>query len=216
MLDLSKYIDHTLLRLDAKKEDIEKLCKEAIAHNFKGVCVNSNFIPLIAKLLEGKKTIPIATVGFPLGAMVSSAKAFEAKEAISLGAKEIDMVMNIGALKDKDYNKVFFDIKNVVDEVKPFPVKVIIETSLLEKEEKIIACILSQVANAAFVKTSSGFGKGGASVEDIILMKSVLGNGMKIKASGGINTKQKAEEMIKNGADRIGSSASLKIIGVNL
>lgn len=209
---LNKYIDHSLLTPDVKKIDIEKLCNEAIEYDFFGVCVNSFFISLASKLLEGKNPIPIAVVGFPLGANLSSSKAFEAKEAVANGAKEIDMVINIGALKDKDYEKVYEDICGVVNEVKPYPVKVIIETDFLERDEKIIACSLSQIAKASYIKTSTGFWGKGAIVDDIILIKSVVGNNMKIKASGGIKKYEDAANMINAGADRIGTSSSVDII----
>jgi deoxyribose-phosphate aldolase len=209
--NLSDYIDHTLLKQNATKKDIEKLCQEAIKYNFKGVCVNPIFISLVSELLKDKKPFPIAVIGFPLGANFASTKAFEAKEAITSGAREIDMVINIGALKQKDYKSVFEDIRSVVLEAKPHPVKVIIETCFLEKEEKIIACALAKVAGALFVKTSTGFGKG-ATVEDIVLMKGIVGDDMKVKASGGIRTYKDALKMIEAGADRIGSSASVSIM----
>lgn len=211
-LDIAKYIDHTLLKPNATKEDIVKLCKEAIEHKFKGVCVNSFYIPLIAELLEGEEPIPISVVGFPFGATLSSSKAFEAKEAVSAGAEEIDMVINIGALKEKQYNLVYDDICAVVSECKPCPVKVIIETCFLEKDEKIIACALAKVAGASFIKTSTGFGEGGAKIEDIALIRSIVGDNMQIKASGGIRTYQDALKMIEAGAKRIGSSNSVNIV----
>ncbi|KPK32708.1 MAG: hypothetical protein AMS24_03390 [Chlamydiae bacterium SM23_39] len=214
-IKLNRYIDHTLLKPDVKRIDIEKLCREAIEYDFFGVCVNSTFIPLISKLLEGKNPIPIAVVGFPLGANLSSSKAFEAKEAIVNGAKEIDMVMNIGALKDKDYEKVYEDICLVVNEVKPYPLKVIIETAFLERDEKILSCILSQVAKASYIKTSTGFWDKGAVIDDIILIKGVIGDNMKIKASGGIKRYDEAISLIEAGADRIGSSSSVNIMKKN-
>lgn len=211
-LDLASFIDHTLLKPNVTKEDIERICKEAILYKFKAVCVNPSFVALAASLLEGEETMPITVVGFPFGASLSSSKAFEAKEAISSGAQEIDMVINIGALKEKEYNLVYDDICSVVSEVKPHPVKVIIETCFLENEEKIIACALSKVAGAAFIKTSTGFGEGGAKVEDIHLIKSIIGEGMQIKASGGIKTYEDAIKMIEAGASRIGCSNSVQIV----
>lgn len=210
--DLAPYIEHSLLKPDVTKDDIEKHCKEAIEHNFKGVCVNPSFVSFAASILKGKKPIVIAAVGFPLGAMQTSTKAFEAKEAIAAGAEEIDMVINIGALKEKEYQVVYEDIFAVVNEVKPYPVKVILETCYLEKEEKIIACALASVGGASYVKTSTGFGRGGAILEDILLMKSIISEKVKIKASGGIKTYKEAIEMIKAGAVRIGSSSSVNIV----
>lgn len=212
VLDIARYIDHTLLKPNATKDDIARLCKEAIEYKFKGVCVNSSFIPLVATLLEGEEPIPITVVGFPFGASLSSSKAFEAKEAVSAGAQEIDMVINIGALKEKQYNLVYDDICAVVSECKPCLVKVIIETCFLEKEEKVIACALAKVAGASFIKTSTGFAEGGAKVEDISLIKSIVGDTMQIKASGGIRTYLDAIKMIEAGAERIGSSNSVNIV----
>lgn len=210
--ELAKYIDHTMVRPDATKADIEKLCKEAIEYGFKGVCVNPAFVEYAKSLLKGKKPLVIAAVGFPFGATQTSTKAFEAKEAISYGADEIDMVINIGALKEKNYQLVYQDMCSVVNEAKPNVVKAIIETGYLERDEIIIASALAVVAGVDFIKTSTGFGKRGASVEDIELIKSIINNKAKIKASGGIKTKEDAFKMIKAGADRIGSSASVSII----
>ncbi len=209
---LAQYIDHTLLKPDATNAQIEKLCKEAVDHGFKTVCLNSTNIALAAKLLENKSPIPIAVVGFPLGAAMTSSKAFETKEAINSGAKEIDMVINIGALKAKDYRKVMTDIQAVVDAARPYPVKVIIEASSLDEDEKIVACSLSKAAGAAYVKTSTGFADGGATVEDIALMRRIVGDDVGVKASGGIKTKDDANRMIEAGATRIGASASVEIV----
>jgi deoxyribose-phosphate aldolase len=209
---LASMIDHTMLKPDVTHSDLVKLCDEAKEYHFAAVCVNSSNIPLVARLLKGSSIKPVAVVGFPLGAATAQAKAFEAKEAIQAGAEEIDMVINIGALKSKDYWAVYEDIKQVVDASKPCAVKVIIETSALDHEEKVSACVLAKLANAAFVKTSTGFGAGGATAEDIILMRKVVGNDVQIKASGGIRTKEDAEKMIKAGADRIGASASVAIV----
>jgi purine-nucleoside phosphorylase len=209
---LSQYIDHTLLKPDATVEQIEKLCKEAIDHGFKTVCLNSANIALAAKLLENKSPLPIAVVGFPLGAAMTSSKAFETKEAINAGAKEIDMVINIGALKAKDYRKVMTDIQAVVDAARPYPVKVIIETGSLTEDEKIVACSLSKAAGAAYVKTSTGFADGGATAEDFALMRRIVGDDVGVKASGGIKTKDDAKRMIEAGASRIGASASVDIV----
>lgn len=211
-LNLADYIDHTILKPEATVSEIEKVCKEAIEYQFKTVCVNSCHIPLVAKLLKNQKSIPIAVVGFPLGAGLSSAKAFETKEAVEAGAKEIDMVINIGALKTKDYESVLTDIQAVVHAARPFPVKVIIETSSLTEDEKIISSALSKAAGAHFVKTSTGFGGGGATVEDITLMRRIVGEELGVKASGGIKSRQDAENMIQAGATRVGASASIKIV----
>jgi deoxyribose-phosphate aldolase len=210
--ELAGIIDHTLLKPDASREQLLKVCEEAKQFGFATVCVNSSNIPLVARQLKGTSVKPIAVVGFPLGAATSQAKAFEAKEAIRAGAQEIDMVVNIGALKSKDYKLVHDDIKAVVEASKPHKVKVIIETAQLNNEEKIVACALAKTAGAAFVKTSTGFGGGGATVEDIELMRRVIGSDMEVKASGGIRTREDAEKMIKAGADRIGASASVAIV----
>jgi len=212
MTDLASKIDHTLLKADATKEALIKLCDEAKKYNLATVCVNPGNIPYVTELLKDSSVKPITVVGFPLGANMPRVKAFETKEAILAGAEEIDMVINIGALKSKDYELVRRDIKQVVDAAKPYPVKVIIETSLLTQEEKITACKIAKEVGAAFVKTSTGFSTGGATVEDVKLMREVVGKEMGVKASGGIRTKEDAEKMIKAGADRIGASASVKIV----
>lgn len=209
---LADKIDHTLLKPDATQSQIEKICKEAVENGFKAVCINSANVPLAAKILEGHKPIPIAVVGFPLGAAMTSSKAFETKEAIKAGAREIDMVINIGALKAKDYRRVMQDIQAVVDAARPYPVKVIIETSSLSEDEKIVACVLSKAAGALFVKTSTGFAEGGATVEDIALMRRIVGDDIGVKASGGIKTAADAKAMIDAGATRIGASASVEIV----
>lgn len=210
--EMARMIDHTLLKPDATRDDLSKICKEAVQYHFATVCVNSSNIPFVARLLKGSDVKPIAVVGFPLGAATVQAKAFEAKEAIRAGAEEIDMVINIGAMKSKDYKTVYEDIRSVVEASKPHKVKVILETSNLNDEEKVAACVLSKTAGASFVKTSTGFGSGGATVEDIALMRRVVGNDMEVKASGGIRTKEDAEAMIKAGANRIGASASVAIV----
>jgi deoxyribose-phosphate aldolase len=210
--ELAHYIDHTLLKPEATEAEIKKLCQEAVDYGFKTVCLNSANVPLAAKLLENKTPNVTAVVGFPLGAALTSSKAFETKEAIKSGAKEIDMVINIGALKAKDYRKVMTDIQAVVDAARPCPVKVIIETSSLNEDEKIVACALSKAAGAAFVKTSTGFAAGGAKAEDIALMRRIVGDEMGIKASGGIKTSADAKKMIEAGATRIGASSSVAIV----
>ena len=210
--DLASKIDHTILKPDASHEQLVKICEEAKQYGFATVCVNSANIPLVAKLLAGSSVKPIAVIGFPLGAASTSSKVFEAREAIAAGAREIDMVINIGALKSKDYKLVYEDICKVVEASRPYKVKVILETSNLTDEEKVIACVLSKTANAAFVKTSTGFGKGGATVEDIKLMRRIVGKDMEVKASGGVRTREDALKMIEAGADRIGASSSVEIV----
>ena len=210
--DIAPYIDHTLLNPDATRDQVETLCDEARRYGFAAVCVNASYVPLAARLLAGSSTVPIAVVGFPLGATVAAAKAFEAREAVRAGAREIDMVINIGALKSRDYRLVVDDIAAVVRASTPAPVKVILETSKLNNDEKIVACALSKAAGAAFVKTSTGFGGGGATAEDVGLMRRIVGDDMGVKASGGVRTTDEARKMIAAGANRIGASASVAIV----
>lgn len=210
--NVAAYIDHTLLKPEATRDEVIKLCEEARRFSFATVCVNGSNVGLAARLLAGSSAKAIAVVGFPLGAMMPSAKAFEAREAVRQGAAEIDMVLNIGALKSKDYETVFEDIAAVVKASKPAPVKVILETSQLTQEEKIIACALSKAAGAAFVKTSTGFGGGGATVADIELMRRIVGPEMGVKASGGVRSLDDAHKLIAAGADRLGASASVAIV----
>lgn len=209
---LAGMIDHTLLKAEATREELTRMCNEAKQYGFATVCVNSSNIPFVARLLSGSRARPIAVVGFPLGAASPQAKAFEAREAIRAGAEEIDMVMNIGAMKSRDYRTVLDDMVRVVEASRPKAVKVIIETSALTYEEKVAACVLSKTAGAAFVKTSTGFGSGGATVEDVQLIRRIVGEDMEIKASGGIRTREDAEAMVKAGATRIGASASVAIV----
>ena len=211
-MKLNKYIDHTLLKADATKEQITKLCNEAKEHDFASVCVNTCYVPLCADLLKGSDVKVCCVVGFPLGAMDSASKAFEAKTAVSNGAGEVDMVINIGALKDKDYDYVTKDIEAVVNAAKPSIVKVIIETCLLTDEEKVEACKCAMKANAEFVKTSTGFSTSGATVEDVTLMRKTVGTVCKVKAAGGIRSYEDAIKMIDAGADRLGCSAGIKIV----
>jgi deoxyribose-phosphate aldolase len=210
--ELARYIDHTLLKAEATRDEVVKLCDEARRYGFATVCLNSANVSLAAQLLHGCSTVPIAVVGFPLGAALPSAKAFEAREAVRCGAREIDMVLNIGALKSRDYKLAFDDIKAVVDAVRGVPVKVILETSQLDTEQKIISCALSKAAGAAFVKTSTGFAGGGATAEDVALMRRIVGEDMGVKASGGVRSTEDAQKMIAAGADRIGASASVAIV----
>ena len=210
--DIAGMIDHTLLKPEATRAELEKVCAEARTWHFATVCVNSSNIPLVAKLLAGSGVKPIAVVGFPLGAMTPTAKAFEAREAVRNGAREIDMVVNLGALRSKDYAVVFDDICRVVQASRPYPVKVILETAGLTNDEKIIGCSLSKAAGAAFVKTATGFGPGGATVEDIQLMRRIVGDNIGVKASGGVRSTEDAQKMFAAGADRIGASASVAIV----
>lgn len=209
--DIAAMIDHTLLKADATAADVRKLCEEARKHRFASVCVNTTWVPLCKRLLAGSGVMVCAVVGFPLGAMAPMAKAFEAREAVRAGAEEIDMVINQGALKSRDYALVQEDIRKVVEAARPARVKVILETGALNQEEKIIAISLSKVAGAAFVKTSTGFGPGGATAEDIALMRKLVGSEMGVKASGGVRTCEDAEKMRAAGASRIGASASVAI-----
>ncbi len=210
--DLAPYIDHTLLKPDATRDDLIKLCDEARRYGFATVCVNSSNVALCARLLQGCSTKPIAVVGFPLGAATTSAKVFEAREAIRAGAAEIDMVINIGQLKARNYAYVECDIRGVVDAAKPRPVKVILETGALTRDEKVIGCALSKAAGAAFVKTSTGFGPGGATAEDVALMRQIVGDDVGVKASGGVRTAADAQKMVEAGANRLGASASVAIV----
>jgi len=210
--DLGKLIDHTLLKPEATRDEVVKLCEEAKQHRFASVCVNTTWVPLCKALLSGTDVMVCAVVGFPLGAMTPTAKAYEAREAVRQGAREIDMVINIGALRSRDYETVFEDICRVVKASAPAGVKVILETSALDTEQKIIACSLSKLAGAAFVKTSTGFGKGGATVEDVQLMRRVVGQDLGVKASGGVRTAEDAIKMAQAGANRLGASASVAIV----
>ena len=210
-MELNKYIDHTLLKPEATKEQITKLCQEARQYDFASVCVNTCYVPLAKQLLAGSDVKVCCVVGFPLGAMDTVSKAFEAKTAVENGAQEVDMVINIGALKDKNYDYVSKDIAAVVEASKPAIVKVIIEACLLTDEEKVEACKCSMNAKAEFVKTSTGFSTGGATPEDIKLMRETVGPDMGVKASGGVRSIEDAEAVIKNGATRIGASASIAI-----
>jgi deoxyribose-phosphate aldolase len=210
--DLARLIDHTLLKPEATREEVVKLCEEAKRHHFASVCVNTTWVPLCKALLSGTDVMVCAVVGFPLGAMTPTAKAYEAREAMRQGAREIDMVINIGALKSRDYETVFEDICRVVKAASPAGVKVILETSALGTEEKIVGCTLAKLAGAAFVKTSTGFGKGGATVEDVALMRRIVGSDVGVKASGGVRTAEDAVKMAQAGANRLGASASVAIV----
>ena len=207
----NKLFDHTLLKAEATRAQIEKLCKEAREYDFATVCVNSCYAAYAKELLEGTDVGVCCVVGFPLGAMISEAKAYEATKAIEAGAREIDMVINIGALKDNDLDYVTEDIRKVKEACGDNTLKVIIECCLLNEEEIVKACECSLKANADFVKTSTGFSKYGARKEDVALMRKTVGDKCKVKAAGGIHSLAEVEEMVEAGADRIGASASVLI-----
>lgn len=211
--NLASYMDHTILKPETTKEEVKKLCEEAKQYGFASVCVNSYYVPFVKQQLAGSEVATCCVVGFPLGAMSTKAKAYETKVSVEDGATEVDMVINIGALKDQEYQLVKEDIEAVVAATKGNAlVKVIIETYLLTQEEIKIACQLAVEAKADFVKTSTGFSTGGAKKEDVALMKETVGTKAKVKASGGIRSKETAMEMIAAGADRIGTSNAVKIV----
>ena len=212
-MKLNKYIDHTLLKAIATKEDIIQLCKEAIAHDFFSVCVNSCYIPLVKSELKNSAVKVCSVIGFPLGAMHTKVKVEETKQALKDGADEIDMVLNIGFLKSKDYDAVSKDIEAVKKEMPNHTLKVILETCYLEESEIIKASTLAINSGANFIKTSTGFGTGGATIQDVKLMKSVIAKGeTKIKASGGIRDTKTALAYINLGVDRIGTSNGIAIV----
>lgn len=211
-MGIEKMIDHTMLKADASRDTIIRYCNEAKEHGFASVCVNTGFVPLVAKELKGSGVKTCCVVGFPLGAMLTSAKAFEASEAVKEGAEEVDMVINVSAVKDKDDKFVEDDIRAVVEASKGAIVKVIIETCLLTDEEKVRACEIAVKAGADFVKTSTGFSTGGATVHDIALMRKTVGDRAKVKASGGIRTPEDAKALIEAGADRIGAGNGLVLL----
>ncbi|HNV69498.1 MAG TPA: deoxyribose-phosphate aldolase [Candidatus Ozemobacteraceae bacterium] len=210
--ELARFIDHTLLKATATTAEITKLCEEARQFEFASVCVNPANVALAAKLLKGSPVKVCTVIGFPLGATSTFTKVMETRDCVANGATEIDMVINVGALKSKDYELVKNDIARVVEAAGGNIVKVILETSLLNEEEKIKGCELSKAAGADFVKTSTGFSTGGATVDDIKLMRRVVGPSMGVKASGGVRDTKGAQEMIAAGATRIGASASVGIV----
>jgi deoxyribose-phosphate aldolase len=211
--ELARYIDHTILKPDAKEGDIIKLCREALEYKFASVCVNASNVKLADSFLRGTEVKVCTVVGFPLGATTKETKAFEAAQAIESGASEVDMVINIGALKSGKLEIVEEDIKAVADACKDKSLlKVIIETCLLTDEEKVTACELSKRAGANYVKTSTGFSTKGATVEDITLMRRIVGPDMGVKAAGGIRNLETVLKMIEAGATRIGASASISIL----
>ena len=211
--DMPKYIDHTYLKPQASVEDILRICDEAKKFKTASVCVNPSYIALVAEQLKGTDVTPCCVVAFPLGATTPEVKAFEAFDAVQHGAREVDMVINVGAVKSGDWRLVKRDIEAVVDAVKGrAKVKVIIETCLLTDEEKVKASTVSKLAGADFVKTSTGFSTGGAKVEDVKLMRETVGPELGVKASGGIHSYDDAVAMLKAGASRLGASATLKIM----
>lgn len=209
---LAQYIDHTLLAADASREQIATLCREAQDHGFYSVCVNSGQVPYAASLLQGQVVKVCAVVGFPLGAGLSDTKAFEARQAIAAGAGEIDMVLNIGWLKDGLFDEVRDDIAAVKDACGAVPLKVIFETCLLDDAQKTRAAEICRELNVAFVKTSTGFSRSGATLEDVALMRKVVGQGVGVKASGGVRDYATAVAMIEAGATRLGTSSGIAIV----
>jgi len=212
-VELAGYIDHTLLKPEAVESQFEQLCTEAVKYKFKSVCVNSSWVPLVAKKLRGTGIIICSVIGFPLGGMDTRSKAFEARSAISSGATELDMVINVGALKSGNLKLVEEDIRAIKRACRSTTVlKVILETGLLTEAEKILACEISKKAGADFVKTSTGFAGSGATVADIALMRRIVGPKMGVKASGGIKTFDQAITLINAGASRLGCGASVAVI----
>jgi deoxyribose-phosphate aldolase len=212
-MKLEKYMDHTILKADATKEAVRKVCLEAVQYGFASVCVNPCYTTFVRELLKNSDVNTCVVIGFPLGANTKEVKAFETKQAVENGAQEVDMVINIGALKDKDYDVVKEDIESVVKAAdKRALVKVILETCLLTDEEKVKACEIAKTSGADFVKTSTGFSTGGATAEDVALMRKTVGEGFGVKASGGIRNYAAAAAMIAAGADRLGVSSSVAIV----
>lgn len=211
--NLNKYIDHTLLSPESTEDEIVKICEEALENDFMSICINPTWVKKSAEKLADSDVKVCTVIGFPLGATSTESKAFEAKQAIEDGAKEVDMVINVGRLKGKDYDYVKKDIEAVVEVAKDKALlKVIIETCLLTDEEKVKACELSKEAGADYVKTSTGFSTGGATIEDVKLMRETVGEEMGVKASGGVRSLEDAKNFIKAGATRLGASSGIKII----
>ncbi|WP_439328180.1 deoxyribose-phosphate aldolase [Lonepinella sp. BR2357] len=210
--ELAKFIDHTALTAEKTEKDIIQLCQEALAHHFCSVCINSGYIPLAKQQLAGSDVKICTVVGFPLGANLSAVKAFEAEQAIVAGAEEIDMVINVGWIKSGKWDAVQADIQAVLAACNGKTLKVILETCLLTKDEIVKACEICRDLNVGFVKTSTGFNKGGATVEDIALMRQTVGEKLGVKASGGVRDTETAMAMINAGATRIGASAGIAII----
>ena len=208
----NKFIDNTILKADATIEDIKRLCEESKIYDFKSVCINPCFIKAAKEFLKGSDVLICTVIGFPLGSMTTEAKVFEAMDAVKKGADEVDMVINISMLKDKQYDYVKTEIEQIKGAVGKKVLKVIIECCLLTDEEKVIACKLAKEAGADFVKTSTGFSKWGATKEDIKLMRETVGEKMGVKAAGGVRTHEEMLEMIKAGATRIGTSSGAKLM----
>ncbi len=211
-MELARYFDHTILKPAATTAEVANICKEATSHGFFSVCINPVHVKRVSDLLEGTEVQVCSVVGFPLGTNTSAMKARETRQAIEDGANEIDMVINVGALKDKDYDFVENDIRGVVEAASGKVVKVIIETCLLERSEIVEACRIVGKAGAHFVKTSTGFAGGGATPEDVALMKKTVGSDLQVKASGGIKSLADARKLINAGADRIGASAGVTVM----
>ena len=210
---IAALIDHTLLKPEATAQDVERLCEEAIAYDFAAVCVNPWLLPIAVRALTGSSVRPCTVVGFPLGANTTTSKAFEAGEAAAAGAREVDMVLAVGAIKQKDYARASADLRAVVQAAGSLgSVKVILETCLLMDDEKVIACKLALEAGVHFVKTSTGLNSGGATIHDVALMRATVGDRAGVKASGGIRSLADAEAMIHAGANRIGTSAGISIV----
>jgi deoxyribose-phosphate aldolase len=213
MRRIAAMIDHTFLKPEATQQDVEQLCEEALTYGFATVCINPSLLSTAVRALQGASTLPCTVVGFPLGANTPASKAFEACEAVATGAREVDMVLAVGAIKQKNYAAAMADIRAVVRAAgSSCPVKVILETCLLTDEEKVTACKLALEAGARFVKTSTGLNKGGATVHDVALMRATVGTLAGVKASGGIRSLADAEAMIAAGANRIGTSAGISIV----
>ncbi|MGH9704933.1 MAG: deoxyribose-phosphate aldolase [Candidatus Acidiferrales bacterium] len=212
--DIARLIDHTLLKPDASRDEVRKLCQEAVRFGFASVCINPSYVSLAAELVHGSNVKVCTVVGFPLGATLPQVKIYETEEVMKLGAQEIDMVINVGALKSKQDEVVESDIRGVVEASHHGGgiCKVIIEAALLTVEEKVRACVASKSAGADFVKTSTGFGPGGATAEDVALMRAVVGGEIGVKAAGGVRTLEDFKKMVAAGATRIGASASVKIL----
>lgn len=211
-MNYNKMIDHTVLKADTTKETVKRIFDEAMEYGFASVCINPCHVKFASEYLKDSDVKVCTVIGFPLGATTSSTKAFETNEAIENGADEIDMVMNIGAMKDKNYDYVLNDIQSVVKAAKGKVVKVILETCLLTKEEIREACQICQKAGADFVKTSTGFSMRGATIEDVEIMKATVGDTMKVKAAGGVRTYEDMVKIVEAGADRIGTSAGCSLV----
>ncbi len=211
-MEYNKLIDNTLLKADGTNEEIIALCKESKAYNFKSVCINPSFIELAKKELEGSDVLVCTVIGFPLGAMTTEAKVFEAKDAVAKGADEVDMVINISKLKDGEDEYVYNEIRQIKEAIGDTCLKVIIECCLLTDEEKVRACLASKKAKADFVKTSTGFSKWGAKIEDVALMRKTVGPEMGVKAAGGVRTHEELLEFVEAGATRIGTSSGAKLM----